>query len=704
MKKYFLFLLMLLNLPVFAQHTIKGKIYHGKELVVGANVYLKNTYDGSSSNANGMYSFSTSETGEQTLVVTCIGYEQAERKINIHTNEITLDIKLVEKANELNTVTITAGTFEAGAEIKKAMVLSSIDIATTAGAEADIYSAIQTLPGAQAANQEEGLFVRGGAASETKTLFDGLWVQKPFMNDMPNVAQRGRFSAFEFKGTTFSSGAYSAQYGQALSSVLILDSKDLAEKTTSDIGIMTAGISAGHTQRLKQSSFNVNASYFNLKPSNSILPQNIDWLEHPNSLVFGGNYRLKISETGLLKIFNSTTQNRMKLNRENLDPVNTSMLIDNNDKSSYTNITYQEYLSNDWKVNVGLASNLQENKFTLDSNQLLRSDYLTQVRLGLNGYILPKLQAKIGLEYLNQWKEEKYNLLIRNFEENLSAYYTEFDYYFNYKWVLRAGIRAEYSTRLQEFALVPRISMAYKPNKKHQYSMAYGSFVQNPEDTYLIRQQNLSFEKSEHYLANYQFQTEKYIFRIEAYRKLYSNLVQENIIQHTFNNQGYGYAQGVDLFWRDRKTIKRGDYWISYSYLDTKRKYKDYPVLAQPSFAATHTFNIVYKEYIPKIQTQIAATYTYASGRTYRNPNSGEFLSDRTKSYHNISVNASYLTSIKNHFTIVFLSVGNVFAVKNEFGFEYSSDGTRRRAIEPNAPRSVFLGVFISIGDDNILN
>lgn len=704
MKRYLFLICLFLSADLFAQSTIKGKVFSGKEMLVGANVFLKNTYDGASTNAKGEFSFSTTEQGEYTLAVSCIGYELYEKKININAKEIVLNISLVEKANELNTVTITAGTFESGADIKKAMILSSIDIATTAGAEADIYSAIQTLPGAQAANQEEGLFVRGGSASETKTLFDGLWVQKPFMNDVPNVAQRGRFSAFEFKGTTFSSGAYSAQYGQALSSVLILDSKDLADKTTSDIGVMSAGITAGHTKRFKNSSMNVNASYFNLKPSNALFPQNIDWQQDPNSISLGGNFRIKTSSTGMLKIFNSTTQNKMKLRRENLDPINTKMLIDNDDRTSYTNITYQEYLTNDWKLNIGYAMNLQANVFKLDSNILNRNDYLNQVRVGLNGYINKKLQAKIGVESLNQWKEESYNTFRNRFEENLSAAYAEFDYYFTHKIVVRAGTRAEYSQKLNDFAMVPRISIAYKQNKLHQYSIAYGKFVQSPVDGYMMLANNIKFEQAVHYLANYQFQTEKYILRIEAYRKNYTDLVRENITSNTYTNNGKGYAQGFDIFWRDKKTIKRGDYWISYSYLDTKRIFKDYPVLARPTFAATHTFNVVYKEYIPKIQTQIAATYTYASGRTYRNPNATTFLSDYTKAYHNLSINASYLTSIKDHFTVVFLSMNNVFGFKNEFGYEYSLDGNRRRAIEPNAPRSVFVGVFISIGDDNVLN
>lgn len=704
MKRYIIFLALISPIIVSAQSIIKGKVMFGKEAIVGANVFIKDTYDGASTNQNGEFSFQTSEKGNVIIVASYVGFEKLETPLTISSSEHVLTIKLIEKPNELNTVTITAGSFEAGADIKKAMILSSIDIATTAGSEADIYSAIQTLPGTQVASQEEGLFVRGGAASETKTLFDGLWVQKPFLNDVPNVAQRGRFSAFEFKGTTFSSGAYSAQYGQALSSVLTLDSKDIADKTTSDIGVMSAGLTAGHTQKLKNSSYNVNASYFNLTPAFSIIKQNIKWENEPQSIAFGGNYRVKTSATGLLKIFNSTTSNSMTLYRDNLDPIATQMHIDNKDKASYTNITYQEYINDDWKINIGTAFNIEDNTMKIDSNTYYRYDNLNQARVSLNGYINKKLQAKIGAEHIIQIKKQEWNVFQQDFEEHLSSGYAEFDYYFNYKWVLRAGTRIENSNYMSEYKLVPRLSMGYKPNKKHQYSLAFGQFVQNPIDDYLLLSSSIKFEEATHYLANYQYQTEKYILRIELYKKEYEHLVTLDPITNVMQNDGEGYAQGIDIFWRDKKTIKRGDYWISYSYLDTKRKYKDYPYLATPPFAATHTLNVVYKEYIPKIQTQISGTYTYASGRTYMNPNSAEFLKDKTKDFHNLSFSASYLTSIKSHFTVVFLSVGNVFGINNVFGYQYSNDGTRRMALEPNASRTVFVGMFISIGDDNVLN
>ena len=63
-----------------------------------------------------------------------------------------------EEINELKAVVITAGSFEAS-DRKKGTVLSTLDILTTASANADVTAAIKTLPGAQQVGESEGLFV-----------------------------------------------------------------------------------------------------------------------------------------------------------------------------------------------------------------------------------------------------------------------------------------------------------------------------------------------------------------------------------------------------------------------------------------------------------------------------------------------------------------------------------------------------------------
>jgi hypothetical protein len=42
------------------------------------------------------------------------------------------------------------------------------------------------------------------------------------------------------------------------------------------------------------------------------------------------------------------------------------------------------------------------------------------------------------------------------------------------------------------------------------------------------------------------------------------------------DNSGHGFAQGIDLSFRDGKTVKNGEIWANYSYCDSKRLFGNY--------------------------------------------------------------------------------------------------------------------------------
>jgi hypothetical protein len=168
-----------------------------------------------------------------------------------------------------------------------------------------------------------------------------------------------------------------------------------------------------------------------------------------------------------------------------------------------------------------------------------------------------------------------------------------------------------------------------------------------------------------------------------------------------FSNKGKGYSKGIDIFWRDSRTFESTDYWISYSYLDTKREFRNYPSIAYPTFATPHTFSIVTKRWFPEITSMIGLTYTFATGRPYFNPNNPEFLGDKAKNYNNLSISCSYLTNIFNSFTIIFFSLDNLPGFSNVFGYRYSSDGKIKQPVLPTSLRAAFIGMFINLGQAN---
>ena len=274
MKKVSLLItLFLCNFLSLAQSTISGTITDSNSKPIeGANIYLEGTYDGASSDANGKFSFETSETGTQNLLVSMISFDTYMQAGNVAYLK-DLNIELTEAINQLTGVTLTAGTFGAG-DNSKVSVLKPLDIVTTAGAAGDFVAALQTLPGTSTVSEDGRLFVRGGAAGETKVFIDGLRVFQPFNATANNIPTRGRFSPFLFKGITFSTGGYSAEYGQALSSVLLLNTTDVPEQEKTDISIMSVGGGVGHTEIWGDQSLSINTSYINLAPYQALIPNN----------------------------------------------------------------------------------------------------------------------------------------------------------------------------------------------------------------------------------------------------------------------------------------------------------------------------------------------------------------------------------------------------------------------------------------------
>ncbi|HMQ45785.1 MAG TPA: carboxypeptidase-like regulatory domain-containing protein, partial [Mariniflexile sp.] len=216
MKPFFFIISFILSNASMAQTILNGTVTDVKGLPIpGANIYLSGTYDGSTTNEQGAFLFKTTETGTQILVISFMSFETFTMVADvIHMKN--LKVILHENVNTLDAVVISAGTFQAGDQ-SKLNVLKPMDIVTTASALGDFVGALQTLPGTTTVAEDGRLFVRGGDAEETQIFIDGIRVFAPYTPTTNNTPTRGRFSPFLFDGITFSTGGYSAEFGQALS-------------------------------------------------------------------------------------------------------------------------------------------------------------------------------------------------------------------------------------------------------------------------------------------------------------------------------------------------------------------------------------------------------------------------------------------------------------------------------------------------------
>jgi hypothetical protein len=724
-----------------AQTLVSGTVKDTKgQPVRGASIAIKDSYDGATSDSTGAFHFRSSEKGAFIINVTNIGYNSFEQTIQLGGDPIVLHVVIKEQLNELKAVTITAGSFTAG-DAKRGAVLSSLDVATTAGSNADITAALKTLPGAQQVGESEGLFVRGGAGYEAKQYIDGSLVNNPYLSSVPDIASRGRFSPFLFKGTVFSTGGYSALYGQALSSVVLLESIDLPEKSEIDASISPILVGAGTQQlaRNKKSSWGASYSYVNVGLYFKAVKQTPDYFTMPQFHSADANFRIKTKNGGLIKYYTTFAYSDLGLRRQDWDSLNMKDAFSLTNHNWYNNLSWREYLNNGWKMDLGasystnldnLGQQVQDafNKSKSFPDTVFWMNYktfgvdqrqdLSQIKAVFDKKLGGISRIRFGSEYWYAYNNQKYRTAQYNidtlytFRDHYNALFAESDIFLTNELAAKLGLRYEHSSVISKSDLAPRVSLAYKTGRDAQVSLAYGIFYQKPENSQLFYTKNVGFTKATHYIANYQKMSKDRIFRIEAYYKKYEDLIKTVPIVYNFSaydNSGSGYAKGIELFWRDKKTIKDFDYWISYSYLDTKRNYLNFTQQMTPNFAATHTASLVMKKFFTKIKSGFNFTYSYATGRPYYNfllNNAKYNLAEqgKTKDYNSLNFSAEWVPSIGDPkaktFIVLFASVSNVLGYNAVYGYNFSYSGQYKQAITPPANRFYFIGCFLSWGVD----
>ena len=712
MKSTLSILFTLMAVTCFSQTKVTGRVTdENGEGIPGANVSIKDSYDGASTNVDGTFEFTTSETGTKLLVITFVGYKNFEKEIALDGTAIKIEAPLKETINELEAVTITAGSFAASDESRRT-IFRALDIATTAGATADIAGALNTLPGTQKVGESGRLFVRGGEGYEAKTFIDGQIVMNEYSPSAPNTPSRGRFLPFMFKGTSFSTGGYSAEYGQALSSALILDSKDVSEATRTDIGLLSVGADVAHTRSWERGSIAGKIQYTNIQPYFGLINQEIDWKEAPVSLAGTTAFRQRVGKEGMVKFFGNFESTAYSLYNHDIADESIKQLFDLNNDYFYANGFYKQPLNDKWSVRGGVSYTFNRNDSYLENDHTVETDKGTHLKAVLEGSLSDRVEIRTGLEvlekdYTQAIDPEFSSLTQSNFAGVVTAGFLEADVYASNKFVTRAGARVEHNSLLNKVSIDPRVSMAYKTGDIGQVSLAYGKFRQSPKNEWLRVNSDLQAEQADHYILNFQRVTNNKTFRVETYYKKYNSLIKfNNSDASDLTNNGDGYAKGVEVFWRDNQSIKNVDYWISYSYLDTERDYVNTPYAVTPTYASAHNFSVVYKHFIPDLKSQIGLTYSYTSGRPYNDPNMDEFNAGKTKSYQDLSVNISYLPTPQ---MIVYVSCTNVLGRDNIFGYEFSSTPDANgvyagRAIRQPAPRFLFLGIFITLSKNKTIN
>ena len=695
------------------------------------NVFLAGTTDGAATDRIGHFQFASRHLRRQQLTATMIGFEPATRFIDLAADDtITVHIVLWEALIELVEAIVTASTYVTGED--ETVTLQSLEVITTPGAAADIFLAVKTFPGVAMVDEGAGLFVRGGDVSETVILLDQATVTHPYKFESPTGGVFGTIPPFLVSGTVFSSGGFSARYGNALSGVLAMDSQNMPEQQTYAVNLGLAAASLGADIPIIPEKFGLR---FTGNRSFTDMMFRLNG-QHDNFTVTprGSDVNLSLiysySSTGRVKIFNFMTEDRLGV------VVDEPSFVDvywGRTNSSLHNVQWTDVFGH-WFVRTSASLSRYKARRHLGNLDLEPGDDTYKLRTDVEHDIDTYARLLFGGEYERTnnsfhgtipFQDDVLNpeadvfSLAENYDGTRAGAYVEVEVKPMRRVVADIGIRTDYHTLAGGISVDPRVSVRYVLSKHTDLRLAWGRYHQfaSPyEFNATSGNPSLEVQGARHLIVGISHERDMLMVRIEAYAKNYDNLVLRHPVLN-FTNDGEGHACGLDVFFKYGAFLRtRFNGWVAYSFLQSCRVQprdlgSDVVYESGPSpFDITHNLSIVAKMRLIGFLSG-GLTFRHATGRpvtpvvgalpagsgNYYLPIDGPVGSERLPAFRRLDAQISYYLPFKNgHNATFYLAVSNVFNRANVLDSDYSVDYEKRTERKTNFRRFVYFGIAVN--------
>ena len=576
---------LIISILSFAQNdnSVKGFVYEGAggEPMMYANVFLKGTTHGSTTDINGYFSITRIPDGNYTLMVTMVGYDTIAEPISLKGNQIINKKYTMKEASiQLEAVNITADKIEARTETKTSVVNITPKVITkipSVGGQADLAQYLQVIPGVVFTGDQGGqLSIRGGAPIQNKVLLDGMIVYNPFHSI-------GLFSVFDtdiIRNAEVYTGGFGAEYGGRVSSVMDITTRDGNKKRISGkIGASTFGAKVMVEGPLKKAKTDDDLSVsFILSAKNS-------YLEQTSQTIYSGILDGEVLPYNFQDVYGKVSLNAHNGSKINLfgfsfnDQVNNYKAI--SDFSWYSYGGGSNFVLIPGKSPVLIEGNLAYSKYEaklLEENNPSRSSSIDGFNAGFTfSYFLGKNTLKYGIEMLGfktVFDYTKSNGIKLNQTENT----TELGAFIKYKWqldkfIIEPSMRIQWYASLAEVSPEPRIAVKYNVNDWFRLKAAAGLYSQNliaansDRDVvnlfygFLSGQDNIpkkfngkdvntKLQKASHYIVGTEVDViDNVTVNLEAYFKNFKQLTSMNRNQlYSESNHPEGTSE---ILWRD---------------------------------------------------------------------------------------------------------------------------------------------------------
>ena len=678
------------------------------------NVFILDTFDGAMTDEQGQFSFTTNRRGKIELVSSLIGYEKLQITLLIDTlSGYPFNLTMESISITTKEVVVTASSY--GTAEDNGVVMTSMDVITTPGGAADIFQSLKTLPGVTQVSESAQLYVRGGDPNETITLLDQASIYHPFTYESAYGGLFSNINTETIKGMYFSSGGFSTKYGNALSGVL-----DLETKNEPDLQQFLIGLSLASAEISGQLPFSYSKLGLRFSGRQSYTKP-IFWLNGgmdnftvmPVSSDASATLSYKYSNTGRIKLFGSMAKDEQGVNVKlpgYMDQFNGNSINHN------FNLQLTDVILNNTVIKTSASKTEYNSNWKLGILDINRRDYGLKFRTDTETFLSPTVKLLLGGEWeyrdahfrgvipANDFdirNEAEGEIINAKFNVSRAGAYAEAElsnlFGASGLFIIN-GIRIDVVSPLSLNWIDLRAGIGYKITDNLTFNVGWGIFHQHPDPRlYSPSDGNpkLDAMKAIHYIASLDYKINgRSSMRIEVYHKEYSSLPLEDEFLN-YNNNGYGFAQGIDFMIKG-DLFGTIDGWISYGFINTKRKWMDFEKLSSSTFDITHNLTIIAKYNISPA-FQVGMNYKYATGRPFTPIKSSNYIpdldifepvygkdnSDRYPTYQRLDIRLTYLTQLfNNYFAVLYVEGLNILDINNIFGYSYSKDYSNRYKVD----------------------
>lgn len=216
----FALLLAILTIPsLIAQVKIHGKVIDAdNEPLEFATVRIAGTAIGTNTGLDGGYSLSVAEQDTIEVVFTCIGFREEKRKLYNAKGDVTLNMRMQRTSKELQEVEVSEFKKQTGSiqQIDADAYMLAPDVSG-----GSVESLLTTMAGVNSSNEMSSQYsVRGGTYDENSVYINGIEVYRPQLISSGQQEGLSIINPDMVGAIGFSTGGFTAEYGDKMSSVL----------------------------------------------------------------------------------------------------------------------------------------------------------------------------------------------------------------------------------------------------------------------------------------------------------------------------------------------------------------------------------------------------------------------------------------------------------------------------------------------------